>query len=214
MITGLSIVSRPFAVASSAMTCGPAPEMLNRISFVPGAASAPAIASRSVHSETSQVPVPGSLVEFTVKVSGTTGSHSENSEVSVPVPPLPVSFVAVAVMTSPTSMGGDPLVWKLPSPKPLESVGTLKAAPSETAPSPKSFGSAASQLSLTKASIRKKLFGTLWSSQWNRTPSPEVAIAESISGKFWRLLAPLSVSGGEPESFNVTPSFSRSIPRC
>src|SRR5437870_12721721 len=50
------------------MVCGPAPGMLKPIVSVPACALAAAIASRKVHSASSQTPVPGSAVELTIKV--------------------------------------------------------------------------------------------------------------------------------------------------
>src|SRR5262245_45081345 len=50
------------------MVNGPVPGMLKLMLSRPAAAFAAVIASRNVHSVGSQVPVPGSAVEFTVKV--------------------------------------------------------------------------------------------------------------------------------------------------
>ena len=50
------------------MVCGPAPGMLKTMVSGPACALAAVIASRKVHSASSQMPVPGSAVELTMKV--------------------------------------------------------------------------------------------------------------------------------------------------
>src|SRR6266571_944215 len=50
------------------MVCEPAPGILKAIVSAPAWALAAVIASRNVHSASSQTPVPGSAVELTVKV--------------------------------------------------------------------------------------------------------------------------------------------------
>src|SRR5688572_24899132 len=76
MITGVVMVGKAEA---GVIVWGPAPGILKSIVSKPTAALAAVIASRKVHSVASHVPLPGSAVEFTVKVRpaiaiGATGS--------------------------------------------------------------------------------------------------------------------------------------------
>ncbi len=63
-----------------------------------------AMASRSVHSVASHVPVPGSALEFTTSGGGSRKKHAENSEV------LPSGAVAVMLSTVPGGSGSDSAV--------------------------------------------------------------------------------------------------------
>src|SRR5688572_7626151 len=65
MITGVVIIGK---AETGVIVCGPGPGILKSMVSEPGAALAAFIASRKVHSVASQVPVPGSAVEFTVNV--------------------------------------------------------------------------------------------------------------------------------------------------
>src|SRR5262245_17347807 len=123
--------------------------------------------------------------------------HAENSEVL----PSPAVAVAVSFAVGETATGNVAL--QLPSqPAP----GALIVAPRKFLPSPLPE---ASQASLAKTSIRKEALAVLF-----KVPStvtePAVAVADVITGKFWRLLEPVSASQA---SLGVTPFSSMSIPR-
>src|SRR6478672_9848396 len=65
MTTGLVIAGKG---VSGVIVCGPGLGILKAILSAPAAALAAVIASRSVHSAASQIPLPGSAVELTVKI--------------------------------------------------------------------------------------------------------------------------------------------------
>jgi hypothetical protein len=110
--------------------------------------------------------------------------------------------VAVDVMNCWPAGAGPAAAVKLALP--LPSVVTF-AKPRNVSPSPYRDGS---HDVLEKNSSLKVVFGELFSVPSTVVLPPEL-LAEVSTGKFWRLLAPVSAS---PGSFGVTPPGSRSIP--
>src|SRR5436190_24389093 len=77
MTTGLVIAGKG---VSGVIVCGPGLGILKAIVSEPAAALAAVIASRRVHSVASQMPVPGSAVELTVKVSPAIANDAGGSD--------------------------------------------------------------------------------------------------------------------------------------
>src|SRR5438034_5127029 len=88
MTTGLVIAGK---AESGVIVCGPGVGILKAIVSEPAAALAAVIASRRVHSVESQMPVPGSAVEFTVKVTPAIANAAAGS-----APPLKAGAGCVA----------------------------------------------------------------------------------------------------------------------
>src|SRR6267142_2824751 len=76
MTTGLVMVGKG---ETGVIVCGPGLGILKAIVSEPAAALAAVIASRRVHSVASQIPLPGSAEELTVKVSPAIGSGATGS---------------------------------------------------------------------------------------------------------------------------------------
>ena len=127
--------------------------------------------------------------------------HAESSEV------LSSGAIAVALRTVPAASGWANVTVKPASP--LASVITLSLAPAKVWPSPFPDGS---QASLANTSTRKVVFGVELSVPSTLVPPGKSPAAST--GKFWRLLAPVS---GSWTSFAFrappTPVGSPSAPR-